>query len=1027
MTWVIQSKLLDSQQRSAKMQSREGGAGMYGDLVEVSTAHSVFTGLEGVKISAVLSNSVDSFVLTSQGSLKSVSEDTSQDPLQDSLQKRSFGLLQSGRLELDLKALSDDCLEPNEGIFKASLGKSFIAVIDRGERSLSCVGSSEAGELGLGHAKHTFGLRKVLGVKCKRFVDVCCGDGHAMALSEDGSVYSWGKGFQGQLGHGILPKSALNSRPERLVRAVPRLVQALASVKIVKVACGDAFSSALCTNGNVWTWGEGRVGQLGDGFYKNRCVPVNVLGPTTTPPLDDIGLKDTANAVYIREITCGGAHVLALDSAGYIHTWGFNYFGQLGLRDNKSRAKPVQLSDLVKYVSVSAQGHSSAAICGDSKGWHWGQSELGNLNSPTHLRGLENEEIGMICAGKRPIALVPLSIVKVSPEVGSKEGGTTIVLSGSGLWNSGTWKVRFTPEPDPLENVGAESNIAPESEDPEVSSDNNSWSNLEPQLSDATRSQESLPSLVDCRFENGNLVCEMHPHDRYERLLIEVSVDGKDFFQVRPTFEYIPDAKILSFFPQSCCISMGSQDNTPLTFCVRAKNIIHLSTSVLRFTSEYNKSHDIPLMRYLPQGIGATEEVDIEVRIDVRALFRMLSDAAEREYGLIRANVTLSNNMQEFFGGDSQVLQLLSLRLADVSPLIFKLDNGRIQSEMSDLKVVLLGLEKYLHQNSSPLLRFKNGSSLSEEVKATSANTVEGNATELRFHVGGLSLPNWNMPGVRVPVESQVQISVNEGRDWITYEQTVLLYMDILGQPNVDLLYATGGSMQIPLLHKTDLLQPVAKITNCGKSARSVAIEHALASNTLHCKIPPIELYDSDNSGQEEDKLDGEHGGDKAPRGVLKQIALHLALNGRDFAEIVPLRIVSLPVFWGLSATQNEELLLDVEILASALIIRDQVHMRVQLNTGKQEEEQPSASFIVQGIALVENVEDKAKGAGSSNKSKRKEQNTGSKESAETIIKSSFTLESDWSGSRIDVQVSFNGVHFINIDTPDVVAVQKIN
>ncbi|NHM26454.1 PKD domain-containing protein [Desulfofundulus sp. TPOSR] len=147
-------------------------------------------------------------------------------------------------------------------------------------------------------------------------VAVAAGDFHSLALKFDGTVWTWGRNWYGELGDGTREK-----------RLYPVQVQGLADV--VAVAAGDEHSLALKSDGTVWAWGRNWAGQLGDGTREDRLTPVQVQGLT-----DVIAVSGEAS------------HSLALKSDGTVWAWGYNYFGQLGDGTKKSRVTPVQVRDL---------------------------------------------------------------------------------------------------------------------------------------------------------------------------------------------------------------------------------------------------------------------------------------------------------------------------------------------------------------------------------------------------------------------------------------------------------------------------------------------------------------------------------------------------------------------------------------------------------------------------------------------------------------------------------------------------------
>ena len=78
----------------------------------------------------------------------------------------------------------------------------------------------------------------------------CCGAYHTITLSNDGTLHSFGKNDQGQLGLGhnnniSLPTPILN---------LP---------KISKISCGTNFAVCVDCEGFMWSFGSNYAGQLG--------------------------------------------------------------------------------------------------------------------------------------------------------------------------------------------------------------------------------------------------------------------------------------------------------------------------------------------------------------------------------------------------------------------------------------------------------------------------------------------------------------------------------------------------------------------------------------------------------------------------------------------------------------------------------------------------------------------------------------------------------------------------------------------
>jgi alpha-tubulin suppressor-like RCC1 family protein len=73
-----------------------------------------------------------------------------------------------------------------------------IILTDQG--LLYAFGKGNFGSLGLGGTVFSPGPQQITKLRNKKIVSVSCGMFHSLALSDIGDVYSWGRGFEGQLG-----------------------------------------------------------------------------------------------------------------------------------------------------------------------------------------------------------------------------------------------------------------------------------------------------------------------------------------------------------------------------------------------------------------------------------------------------------------------------------------------------------------------------------------------------------------------------------------------------------------------------------------------------------------------------------------------------------------------------------------------------------------------------------------------------------------------------------------------------------
>lgn len=88
-------------------------------------------------------------------------------------------------------------------------------------------------------------------------VEVVCSAMKTMALTKDGSVYSWGGCQNLSLGHGDDVRNVL--RPKKL--------EALSGIRIVHISGGETASAAVSADGDIYTWGWGGGWGQGERLY----------------------------------------------------------------------------------------------------------------------------------------------------------------------------------------------------------------------------------------------------------------------------------------------------------------------------------------------------------------------------------------------------------------------------------------------------------------------------------------------------------------------------------------------------------------------------------------------------------------------------------------------------------------------------------------------------------------------------------------------------------------------------------------
>ena len=165
----------------------------------------------------------------------------------------------------------------------------------------------------------------------------------SIALMDNGEVWAWGWGTQGQIGDDGF-----------VHRQYPRKVAGLTGITIVDIASCGAGAITYCSfaalddQGRVWMWGSNAYGQLGIGNAANqgRAYQINA--------------SYFGNQAITQVIGAGGDHgffhAVAVD--GSVYAWGRNAYGQLGNGDTVNQNAPVSITiaTSVKYVRSTSSG-----------------------------------------------------------------------------------------------------------------------------------------------------------------------------------------------------------------------------------------------------------------------------------------------------------------------------------------------------------------------------------------------------------------------------------------------------------------------------------------------------------------------------------------------------------------------------------------------------------------------------------------------------------------------------------------------
>ena len=202
-------------------------------------------------------------------------------------------------------------------------------------------GENNQGQIGDGTTTDHFS-RIQIGNNEWNFVSVSKDGLHTLAIKNDGTLWSWGRNQNGELGIGTLSSQ---SSP----------VQVGLDANWNVVSAGADFSHAIKTDGTLWAWGDNSDGELGNNSIVQEINPIL------------IGTDNNWKAIQ-----SGRFHCLALKSNGTLWSWGKNEFYQLGNGTTIMELAPLQIGVDTDWDKIVGGPYTSFGIKENQTIWMWG-------------------------------------------------------------------------------------------------------------------------------------------------------------------------------------------------------------------------------------------------------------------------------------------------------------------------------------------------------------------------------------------------------------------------------------------------------------------------------------------------------------------------------------------------------------------------------------------------------------------------------------------------------------------------------
>lgn len=226
---------------------------------------------------------------------------------------------------------------------------------------------------------------------------------HSAAVTKEGTLYTWGVGRGGRLGHG---NHDICQLPSPVLSFVGKVVKS--------IAAAENHMLAIVDNGELYSWGSNGFGQLGQTSSGQNGQANSKNDEGGNSPVNQSQSQSSQTTYHspkkieklrqhvVQAVAAGATHSICLTADGKLWGWGSNKHGQLGKSKGKiinanGSSTPLELGVIdnkninkpdSKIIQIAASKFSTLILCTLSSSlsnqscqrlgsicevWQWGQ------------------------------------------------------------------------------------------------------------------------------------------------------------------------------------------------------------------------------------------------------------------------------------------------------------------------------------------------------------------------------------------------------------------------------------------------------------------------------------------------------------------------------------------------------------------------------------------------------------------------------------------------------------------------------